>query len=299
LKTGSDGEIEKIKQSVVLARKEKPAYGELYPFLEALFLVQIRSKSTIQLKPFEISSQMVQTKWEEGFPLLHRWEFPLDIEVAEDILVQTQKHIPAENKSLQTAHTLLVEALAKNSHQKETLWESFLQQEWEPWDEWGDMSETEVASVLFWARSALRPSIEWGAENLLSRFTMPEAWRKGYCPVCGSLPALLFLQNEGERKGYCSWCGTIWQLHRLQCPYCDNRYHESMGYFYVESEPHYRIQYCRVCKMYFKMIDVRERIELPYFQLEEWITLHLDLLAQRDGWTQPPSPSPAVYGGRD
>jgi hypothetical protein len=37
-------------------------------------------------------------------------------------------------------------------------------------------------------------------------------------------------------------------------------------------------------------------IEMPYFPLEEWTTLHLDLIAQRAGWKQPPSPSPKVYG---
>jgi FdhE protein len=31
--------------------------------------------------------------------------------------------------------------------------------------------------------------------------------------------------------------------------------------------------------------------------LEEWTTLHLDFLAQREGWQQPPSPAPTLYGG--
>ena len=43
------------------------------------------------------------------------------------------------------------------------------------------------------------------------------------------------------------------------------------------------------------MIDARERLDFPYLPLEEWTTLHLDLLAQKDGWKLPASPSPAVY----
>jgi formate dehydrogenase maturation protein FdhE len=64
----------------------------------------------------------------------------------------------------------------------------------------------------------------------------------------------------------------------------------------VEEEADYRIQYCRICKTYFKLVDTRERLNPTYFPLEEWTSVHLDLLAQSAGWKQPPSPSPAVYG---
>lgn len=288
-----------MEQVFILARKEKPAYSELYPFLEALFLAQIRGKARIRLKPLEVSTHRVETQWAEGFPLIRRWDFPLDIEVAENILISIKEHIPMENKPLQTAHATLTEGLAANADQKEAIWQSFLQQEWEPWGKWINMEETDAASLLFWARSGLRPSIEWTAENLLERFPVEDTWRKGYCPVCGSLPALLFMEKEGKRKAYCSWCGSRWRLHRFQCPYCDNRHHESLGYSYAESEPRYRFQYCRICKMYFKLIDTSELLEVPFFPLEEWTTLHLDLLAQRTGWKQPPSPSPVVYGKDD
>jgi hypothetical protein len=48
--------------------------------------------------------------------------------------------------------------------------------------------------------------------------------------------------------------------------------------------------------MYFKLIDTRELLDPIYFPLEEWTTLHLDLVARKEGWEQPPSPSPVVYG---
>jgi len=47
-------------------------------------------------------------------------------------------------------------------------------------------------------------------------------------------------------------------------PHCDNRYQESLGYFLAEDDPHYRVQYCRLCKMYFKLIDPREYLDDPY-----------------------------------
>ncbi|MGA2400940.1 MAG: formate dehydrogenase accessory protein FdhE [Syntrophobacteraceae bacterium] len=91
------------------------------------------------------------------------------------------------------------------------------------------------------------------------------------------------------------WCATRWDLHRLQCPYCENRDHESLGYIGIEEEPRNRVVYCNICRFYFKQIDMRELAYAPYLPLEEWTTLHLDLLALKAGWGQPPSPAPAVY----
>jgi len=295
LKIEPNETIEKIKQSFALAKARKPAYEEFYPFMEALCLIQAALKGSLKLVPLGLSSDLVQTKRAEGFPLLRRREFPLDVEAAEAILTQVRDHIPESNREFRKAHTALRQALDSHLDQKTAVWRSFLEHDWEPWEEWVSIEGIDISSLLFLARSCIRPSLDWVAEDILRRFPLPDTWLKGYCPICGSLPALLFLQGAGERKAYCSWCGTTWGLHRLQCPYCDNRYHESLGYLQVEAEPQYRIHYCRLCKSYFKTIDTREQLDFPYLPLEEWTTLHLDLLAQKGGWNLPASPSPAVY----
>ena len=295
MKTETDEVITKIKGALAKAKAEKPAYGELYPLLEALFTIQTRAKNSLNLLAVELSLELVQAKWTAGFPLLRRWEFPLDSRAAGAILSHIEEHLPDSNQELRKAHAALKQALDDHPDQRAAVWQSFLQHDWEPWEEWVKTEGIDMSSLLFLARSCLRPSLEWVAEDLLKRFPFPDTWLKGYCPICGSLPSLLLLEGEGERKAYCSWCGTKWELHRLQCPYCDNRYHESLGYLYAEGEPQYRAHYCRLCKNYFKQIDIRERLDSPYLPLEEWTTLHLDLLAQQAGWKQPPSPSPAVY----
>jgi FdhE protein len=296
LKELSHDLLQTIGTALTWARARKPAYGELYPLLEELFLIQARAREAIRLQPLELGSDLIETKWKEGFPLLRRWDFPVDIQCAEEIRLGLGKCIPESNRQLRGAFDALSGGLEIHREHEEEIWRSFLQHEWEPWEEWVETGEIDAASLIFLARSCLRPSIEWTARDLLRRFPLPRTWLRGYCPVCGSLPALLVLQDQGERQGYCSWCGTTWELHRLQCPYCDNRCHDSLGYMYAEDEPQYRVQYCRPCKSYFKLIDAREMLDPPYLPLEEWTTLHLDLLAQKSGWNSPPSPSPAVYG---
>lgn len=288
-------EQERIQQALSAARSSKPAYGELYPFLEALFAIQLAVKKELKLEPLAMSQGLVDAKWREGFPLLKRWEFPIDVGAAERVLLHMEEHIPAGNEALKSAHGAMRQALNRQPENKKAIWESFMHHEWEPWEEWVDTSGVDLASLVFWSRASLRPSIEWTAEDLLSRFALPAGWVKGYCPVCGSLPALLFLRGEGERRGYCSWCGSEWDLYRLQCPVCDNRLHESLGYLYTEAEPLYHVHYCQLCKTYFKQIDLREKLDGAFFPLEEWTTLHLDLLARQAGWQQPESPSPIVY----
>lgn len=296
MKTEIDATIAKIKNAFALASTNKPAYSEIYPFLEALLVGQTRARSALKLLSVNFSEEVVHTKWAEGVPLLKRWDFPLDTPVAATLLAMVEEHLPASNEALRTAHAALKEGLARHPEQQTEFWQSFLHHDWEPWEEWVPMEGIDLASLLYLARSCLRPSLEWVAEDILRRFPLPDAWLKGYCPICGSLPSLLLLEGEGERRASCSWCGTRWGLHRLQCPFCDNRYHESLGYLFAEGEPHYRAHYCRLCKVYFKQIDIRERLDPPCLPLEDWTTLHLDLLAQQAGWQQPPSPSPAVYG---
>lgn len=296
MKTETDVMIAKIKEAFALAGAQKPAYAELYPFLEALYVLQCRTKGSLKLDPVALSRERVQARWEDGSPLLRRWDFPIDVEAADAMLGGLEDLLPAANEKLHTAHAALEKALVGHSKQHEELWQGFLQHDWEPWEAWVSTEGVDLSTLLFLARSCLRPSLEWIAEDLLTRFPLPDTWLRGYCPICGSLPALLLLQGEGSRKAYCSWCGTQWGQHRFQCPYCDNRYHESLGYLFAEGEPHHHAHYCRLCKYYFKQIDLREKLDPPFLPLEEWTTLHLDLLAQQAGWKQAPSPSPAIYG---
>jgi FdhE protein len=192
------------------------------------------------------------------------------------------EHLPVGNEPLRTAHAALTAALASHPGEHREFWASFLQHELEPWEAWIDVEEGGTAPLIFWGRACLRPSLEWTAEHLLERFPLSASWQKGYCPICGSLPALLYLHGQGERQGFCSWCGTEWGLARLQCPHCDNRDPDSLGYLYPEGEPNYRVQYCRSCRMYFKLIDQRELLAPLFLPLEDWTTLHLDFLAQRE-----------------
>jgi FdhE protein len=145
-----------------------------------------------------------------------------------------------------------------------------------------------VFSFLIW--NSVKPSIEAGMEQLRSEVDS-EAWLKGYCPVCGSLPSLSLLKEEtGKRYLLCSFCGYQWRADRLFCPFCSNKDQESLHYFHGEGEETHRIDLCDKCHQYIKTIDYRNLQESDPV-LEDLATLHLDLLATQKGYKRPvPNP---------
>lgn len=286
---------DRVAKAFEAARRHKPAYQEIYPFLEPLLLAQIKEKSDLSVSPPALDEQTAREHLAQRLPLLKRWDFPVDIEASERLLQVAGAHVPEANLPLKGAHEALAAALAKQPEQKGEVWRSFLHHEWEPWEEWVRTEGVDLPSLLFLARSCLRPSVERTAEALAERFGPFGGWTEGHCPVCGSLPSLITFVDQGQRRGHCSWCGSTWGLNRMQCPFCDNRDHDSLGYLAIEQEPQYRVQYCRACRRYFKALDLREWSGPFVLALEEWVTLHLDILAQRSGFLAPPSPSPAVY----
>lgn len=293
-----DRKKDEIERAIALARVERPAYAHLYDFLEALFIAGAQAGEKLQLTIPTLNASGANTRWENGFPLLNRWDFPVDPEAAGQMLEKIGASLPPGNRQLEDARRILSDSLSAHHQQREEFWKSFLHHEMEPWEEWLRIgpAPADLASILFVARSAIRPSIEHTAARLTETLPIPESWLKGYCPVCGSLPSLLYLEAQGTRRAFCSWCATRWDLHRLQCPHCENRLHDSLGYISLEAEQQNRIVYCNICKVYFRQIDTRELAYPPYLPLEEWTTLHLDLLAQKNGFKQAPSPSPAIYG---
>src|SRR5437867_8685614 len=50
--------------------------------------------------------------------------------------------------------------------------------------------------------------------------TALDEWNRGYCPACGSWPALAEVVG-GHRTLRCSFCSSGWELNQYGCVYCD------------------------------------------------------------------------------
>ena len=78
-----------------------------------------------------------------------------------------------------------------------------------------------------------------------------DAWNHGYCPACGSWPALAEVVG-GHRTLRCSFCAGAWELTTYACIYC-----EESGEAFVTAAPDEerkdrRIEVCAHCGGYLK-----------------------------------------------
>jgi bacterioferritin-associated ferredoxin len=109
----------------------------------------------------------------------------------------------------------------------------------------------------------------------------------GRCPMCGSAPALAWLERDGgQRILYCALCEQRWPFARLQCPFCGNRDQHTLGFLAIAGDEVHSAETCGKCRRYIKTVDEdklaagEEVIPL----VEDAATLHLDLVAERDGY---------------
>ncbi len=152
-------------------------------------------------------------------------------------------------------------------------------------DEGEEEVEEDMFDLLgFLVEESLRPSLEILAEKY-GEAVKSSGWNEGYCPVCGREPKISQLKNEeGEKYLFCGQCGIEWRYPRLKCPFCENDDQQTLAFFTVEDEEQYRVDVCNVCNRYIKTIDFRKINETPNMDVEDIATLHLDILANDEGY---------------
>ena len=136
--------------------------------------------------------------------------------------------------------------------------------------------------LAFVLEIALKTALERVSSSLpAERF---DGWKEGYCPVCGSRAGMAELAgDEGKRRLSCSACFFLWPYPRIQCPYCGNTDPETLSYFTAGDGPT-RVGVCRSCSRYLKTRDARlGNADVP-LEAEDLATLHLDLLAGKEGF---------------
>jgi formate dehydrogenase maturation protein FdhE len=111
---------------------------------------------------------------------------------------------------------------------------------------------------------------------------IPESWSQGDCPFCGAYPRIGF-DAEDKRTLHCLSCGFSWRFARFKCPSCGNTDFNTQGYFEAEGLEGVRVNFCRDCNRYLKIVDTRIRPpEDP--ESEDALTLELDDLAVKEGF---------------
>lgn len=275
---------EQIKKAVRDIKALRPAYEGILAFYEKLFLAQEATESHIRLQPIEIPGDLLAVKRKEGFPLIARKDFRVDIKASEALLREICQLACEANEVLTHAGVKLMDALDKGTVDAPTLLSKTLSEDDIYFDETAKSLEIDKEVLLFMAHGSIRPSLSLCAGQLATYIDKNTLWEKGYCPVCGSPPAISILRGEGERFLFCSFCDHEWHSQRIYCPFCENKDQKTLHYFFSEEEEEYRVDVCDQCRKYIKTIDTRKIKRPVYPFVEQVTTLHLDMLAQNQGF---------------
>jgi FdhE protein len=284
LTTPTDTQFD-ISKAVSELKALRPAYKEVLGFYEELCLAQEDSKKRVRLSPPEIGEDLLATKRKEGFPLISPSEFCVDVQASRDLLTVFLRLAEDSNERLAESAKKIHDAVNDGVFEAHELFGSILSEANDDLENLSNEIGMDKKILALIAYHCVRPSVCVHSEQLAATYLdKKDAWEKGYCPVCGSPPALSMLQEDGgQRVLVCVLCAHEWPADRIYCPFCENRDSKSLAYFFSEAEKDCRVDTCEKCGTYIKTLDVREMNRPVYPLIEQIASLHLDMMAMERG----------------
>jgi FdhE protein len=114
-----------------------------------------------------------------------------------------------------------------------------------------------------------------------------DAWNLGYCPACGSWPALAECAAS-HRVLRCSFCSLGWELSTYACIYCAEAGEPFVTAAPDEDRKDRRVEVCSACQSYLKTVDLAALSPFPLVAIADMETMDLDLAAMEHGYGRPP-----------
>jgi FdhE protein len=114
-----------------------------------------------------------------------------------------------------------------------------------------------------------------------------DGWDRGYCPACGSWPALAEVVG-GHRVLRCSFCAAAWELPMYACIYCGEGGEPFVTAAPDEERKDRRVEVCASCAGYLKTVDVAALSPFPLVAIADLETMDLDVAAMERGYARPP-----------
>ena len=266
-------------QTIEKYKTTTPHYVELLDILGEILIIREEHRRKMKEIIFPVDEDLIKRKIAGGLPLIDFSAGIFDLSEPKQyflsLLEIAEKRAPGETKEI-------VQKIKDGSFNFEKLiCDSFNSLHDDTPDE---VDEDVIDLVDLFLEESLRPALEKVAEKYGS--TVAEiGWTEGYCPICGKEPKIGEIrEEEGRRFLFCTQCGFEWRFRRIKCPFCGNEEQQTLAYFTIEGEEKYRVDVCHECKRYIKIVDFRESKEEANLDVEDIATLHLDMLANEEGY---------------
>jgi FdhE protein len=276
--------LEKIKELIEYHKKKNPAYIDVLNFYEKIMEEQDSIRPESDIKPVQIKNDIKPFQMKEGFPLIEKKDFIIDIPSSVQLFELICRIGKNTNETMKNNIQAIEEAITINALNLKELLKGFYDDSLI--DRISKEFNIEKTILKFLVHMSIQPSIHANVEILKDHIDFKK-WHMGYCPICGSSPDMSELKENGQRYLICSFCDFQWPWERLKCPFCENSDHKKLHYLYAEGQETYRIDLCDKCKQYIKTVDSRKLDHEPCPELEDITTLHLDILASDRGYKKP------------
>jgi len=274
---------EDIQKAAEEIKKNKPEFETMLSLYESIFIAQEKAKKNVSIPDFKIPEEKLSIKQAEYFPLADISEFSIDYEVSEKLFMEICDILDSNDNELSETVKKISGLTAEKKIDLNKIFASFIKEDESLFDEAAKKHNIDKQVLGFIVYNALLPSLSSFSEMISENLDKDADWDKGYCPVCGSMPALSLFEENGKRFLICGFCGHKWGSKRMYCPYCENDDHETLRYYSIDNEEEYRVDACDKCKKYIKVVDVKKTTRTIYPPLEIRSTPYIDLKFEKMG----------------
>ena len=272
-------------------RREFPHYLEIIETLQSIHLLREKSSSAKQEECFSLKRADAIQKLKNGQSLIDLQKDLLNNQEPEQyfltLLSITEKDHPEATAELRKTITadenayrdLITELFTEEINPSQNNKQRILNI---------DENADNLDLIPLLLHESLKPVFSQLTENLKDVIAN-SGWSQGTCPVCAR-PADLSLirEEEGKRSLFCLQCDCEWPYKRMQCPACGEEDQQKLSYFTLgdtdDKDTRYRVNICRQCKSHIKNIDTRKGQTEINPEIENLVTLHLDLQAVKEGF---------------
>ncbi len=257
-----------------------PHYEELLDILEEVLILRETYRRKIEEDIFNVDESLIEKKVEGGLPLVDFPEGDFELKEPKEYFIALLDI--AQKRELEETQEIISKIKSGEVDYREMVRETFIPRQDEDDTEEGEGGVFDLLGFL--VEESLRPALEVLSEKYGKAINKAK-WSEGYCPICGREPKISELKGEGGRRFlFCGQCGFEWAFKRIRCPFCGNEDQQTLAYFTIEEEEKYRVDVCNVCNKYIKAVDFRKVEKAPNLDVEDIATLHLDILADEEGY---------------
>lgn len=280
---------EKLKRRIQEEKQRRPQYEPFLDFWDKLLSIQTTFMAGHPGEPPPPADPLMPLSLKEGFPCFSFKNFPVPAGPFQELFQEILTGIRSANPKMAEQLPLIEKWLAGEGPNLDHWLALLFQEDGRPFVQAAASRGLDPEILLFLFLAGWKPFLKARARALARDPGLDwTPWTMGYCPVCGGMPLLAYLEEGGTRSGTCSVCEFTWPLPRFVCPYCENTDQQQFRYFFTDQEQGLRLEVCEACRHYLKIIDLREWPAEPFPLLDDLVTTHLDLWARDKGYQRIP-----------